>query len=86
MDLRVGDMTVLSIVIVVAMELMINMHIVVDVVGEKLIFVAATSAQATLSSYGTPHLRCFVRHPLQAVQVKRGGYLFSSHYLSSASG
>jgi hypothetical protein len=85
MDLSVGDMTVLSIVIVVAMELMINMHIVVDVVGEKLIFVAATSAQATLS-YDTPHLRCFVRHPLQAVPVKRGGYLFSSHYVSSASG
>jgi hypothetical protein len=62
MDLRVGDMTVLSIVIVVSMELMINIHIVVDVVGEKLIFVAATSAQATLS-YDTPRLWCFVgRH------------------------
>ena len=78
-------MTVLSTVVVVAMELMINMHIVVDVVGEKLIFVAATSAQATLS-YDTLHMRRFVRHPLQAVPVKRGGYLYSSHYVSSTPG
>jgi hypothetical protein len=63
-------MTVLSTVIVVAMELMINMHIVVDVVGEKLIFVAATSAQATLS-YDTPHLRCFVgRHRTRVAFAK----------------
>jgi hypothetical protein len=36
--------------------------VVVGVVEEKLIFDAATSAQATLSSYGTPHMRCFVGH------------------------
>jgi hypothetical protein len=41
------------------------MHIiVVGVVEEKLIFGAATSAQATLSSYGTPHVRYFVGHQL----------------------
>jgi hypothetical protein len=56
-DVDVGDGNFPSIVATSMMELVINRFVSVDVVEEKLIFDAATSAQATLSSYGTPHMQ-----------------------------
>jgi hypothetical protein len=63
--MSVGHAALLNIMAALALESVVDMDIiiidVVVVVGEKLIFVAATSAQATLS-YCTPHLECLVRH------------------------
>ena len=68
MDLSVGCTIVLDIVNALNMSSAMNMHIVVDVVAEKLILHCRDIGQATLSwDATTPHMRYLVEHQLVPV-------------------
>lgn len=79
MDLSVGCTIVLDIVNALNMSSAMNMHIVVDVVAEKLILRCRDIGQATLSwDATTPHMRYLVEHQLvpspPSVESRKGMY------------